>query len=288
MRDIKEKSKIMKLMLLLVISLLVINISYAAVGDVLSYNKDMWASSCLGACTDGTGWSMYNINDANWSCGDLDSCGWISGESDGSSYIGIDLNASYTIGRITIFDCSHSAFDREPAGANIFYSSDNSTWEFLDSTGSFQDAAQTNITKIGDGDDFTNFNARYIRLSSVLAEGSSNPCLGELLVYEGEPVAVPPSNPYNETIINDTRWINTDALDTDTTPGILTYFLLFFIVVAFVVWAEVSLTPYIGFMAMASLVVYGIILYTTMSAVMGGLIFLAGCLYSVRVVYMIK
>lgn len=74
---------------------------------------------------------------------------------------------------------------------------------------------------------------------------------------------------YDNTIIDTTNWFNTDALDTSTTSGALMYFFLFMLMLAIVVYAEVTQIPIYFLIAGVLGMFFTFLIYTKISAIIG-------------------
>lgn len=103
--------------------------------------------------------------------------------------------------------------------------------------------------------------------------------------YQFELIEVPPTAPgamYGVGLIEFTEWFNFDVLDTSTVAGVLLYFFLFIILVSFYIVSEVSRIPAIVIFTGFLTIIFGYLIYATLSAFFGFAIFLLGMMYIFR------
>ncbi len=89
-------------------------------------------------------------------------------------------------------------------------------------------------------------------------------------------------DPYNNNIINATKWFNTDALDTSTTAGVLLYLFIFIILVGFIVYAEFTRIPALFVLAGIVWFFFALLIYTLISAIIGIIILVFALFFIIR------
>ena len=93
------------------------------------------------------------------------------------------------------------------------------------------------------------------------------------------------TNPYNNTVLDNSNLLNTAALDPDTVSGVLLFGLLFCIFVFTVVIGEVQKIPIFGFMGGILGVVFSFILFARVSAAFGAIMAILGLVVLIRAAF---
>ena len=109
-------------------------------------------------------------------------------------------------------------------------------------------------------------------------------CYSESTLFELSAI----SESYNTNIIAGTNWFNTSILNPSTTSGVLMYVFLFMILVASFVLAEITQIPFIAILSAFLGLFYGILLFTTISAIFGAIMSVLSVMYVFRAIIMFK
>lgn len=91
-------------------------------------------------------------------------------------------------------------------------------------------------------------------------------------------------NEYNSSLIP-YGWFNTDGLNVNTTSGVLTYFLIIFIIIAFIVFTEMVKIPILGILTSVIIVFCGWVIAATLSMFLGVMIIFIAAVYFMRSLY---
>jgi hypothetical protein len=95
-----------------------------------------------------------------------------------------------------------------------------------------------------------------------------------IVFYHGEPVS-----PYNINLMPD--WFNNDALDFNTTAGMLVYFFLLAIIVVFGILSFATRIPFVFIFTGIAGFFYGWLLFITLSAIIGALFMILSILFGI-------